>query len=351
MVRVHPEILEAERLPEPLVSKHIWDERYEDINAHERYLARNGTVIRKFFLHLSKAEQRRRFLARLDEPAKNWKFSLDDVTERESWPDYQEAYEATIQGTATKRAPWYVVPADHKWYTRLVVASAIVEALPRPGPRVPRDRQGKTEAARQGPRGAPERGGLSPAGAQALRNAWTARAVASGCSRWGAWPAPGTTSSRVSAIRSRELLRVGPRHQPVVLAPDQQRGRGDAVDALLEPLVGDRPDELAGRSHGPREARPRERRPPPPRRAPRTSPWPPAPSGPVEHVRRHLRGAQQHPVDHRRVVAPEADRIDEDQPLHPRRAGAAATSHATMAPKECPTSTTSRSRSCSSSSS
>jgi PPK2 family polyphosphate:nucleotide phosphotransferase len=129
VTRVHPKLLEAERLPDPLVGKHIWDERYEDINAHERYLARNGTVIRKFFLHLSKAEQRRRFLARLDEPAKNWKFSLGDVTERESWPDYQDAYEAAIQGTATKRAPWYVVPADHKWYTHLIVASVITEAL------------------------------------------------------------------------------------------------------------------------------------------------------------------------------------------------------------------------------
>ena len=129
VTRVHPKLLEAERLPDPLVGKHIWDERYEDINAHERYLARNGTVIRKFFLHLSKAEQRRRFLARLDEPSKNWKFSLDDVKEREFWPDYQAAYEAAIRGTATKRAPWYVVPADHKWYTHLVVASAIVEAL------------------------------------------------------------------------------------------------------------------------------------------------------------------------------------------------------------------------------
>ena len=129
VTRVHPKLLEAERLPDPLVSKHIWDERYEDINAHERYLARNGTVIRKFFLHLSKAEQRRRFLARLDEPSKNWKFSLDDVKEREFWPDYQAAYEAAIRGTATKRAPWYVVPADHKWYTHLIVASAIAEAL------------------------------------------------------------------------------------------------------------------------------------------------------------------------------------------------------------------------------
>jgi PPK2 family polyphosphate:nucleotide phosphotransferase len=129
VTRVHPELLAAERLPEPLVGKHIWDERYEDINAHERYLARNGIVVRKFFLHLSKAEQQQRLLARLDDPAKNWKFSLGDVKERERWPDYQKAYEAAIRGTASKRAPWYVVPADHKWYTHLIVASAIVEAL------------------------------------------------------------------------------------------------------------------------------------------------------------------------------------------------------------------------------
>jgi len=129
VARVHPAILQAERLPDPLVSKHIWDERHEDINAHERYLRRNGTVVRKFFLHLSKEEQQQRLLARLDDPAKNWKFSLGDVKERERWPDYQKAYEAAIRGTATKRAPWYVVPADHKWYTHLIVASAIVEAL------------------------------------------------------------------------------------------------------------------------------------------------------------------------------------------------------------------------------
>src|SRR5882762_2125556 len=129
VTRVHPELLEAERLPDPLVSKHIWDERYEDINAHERYLTRNGTVIRKFFLHLSKEEQRKRFLARLDDPAKNWKFSLGDIQERKFWSDYQDAYEEMVRQTATKHAPWYVVPADHKWYTRLVVAAAIVETL------------------------------------------------------------------------------------------------------------------------------------------------------------------------------------------------------------------------------
>ena len=129
VVRVHPTLLQSERLPEPLVSKDIWDERFEDINAHERYLTRNGTVIRKFFLHVSREEQRKRFLARLDDPKKNWKFSLGDVTERESWPDYQRAYEDVIRNTATKHAPWYVAPADQKWYTHLVVAAAIIDAL------------------------------------------------------------------------------------------------------------------------------------------------------------------------------------------------------------------------------
>jgi polyphosphate kinase 2 (PPK2 family) len=111
------------------VSKRVWDERYEDINAHERYLARNGVVIRKFLLHLSREEQRKRFLARLDDPAKNWKFSLGDLREREFWSAYRDAYEEMVRQTATKHAPWYVVPADHKWYTRLVVAAAIVDAL------------------------------------------------------------------------------------------------------------------------------------------------------------------------------------------------------------------------------
>jgi PPK2 family polyphosphate:nucleotide phosphotransferase len=129
VVRVHRELLAAERLPEPLVGKRVWDERYEDINAHERYLTRNGVVIRKFFLHLSKEEQRKRFLARLDDPAKNWKFSLGDIQERKFWSDYQDAYEEMVRQTATKHAPWYVVPADHKWYTRLVVAAAIVDTL------------------------------------------------------------------------------------------------------------------------------------------------------------------------------------------------------------------------------
>jgi len=129
VVRVHADKLKAERIPPHLMTKHIWEERFEDINAHERYLTRNGLVIRKFFLHLSKAEQKRRFLARLEESAKNWKFSADDMKEREYWREYQEAYEDMIRKTATHDAPWYVVPADNKWFTHLVVAGAIIETL------------------------------------------------------------------------------------------------------------------------------------------------------------------------------------------------------------------------------
>jgi PPK2 family polyphosphate:nucleotide phosphotransferase len=129
VVRVHAKLLIPERLPDELVTKNIWNERYEDINAFEKYLTHNGVLVRKFFLHLSKSEQKERFLARLDDPAKNWKFSMDDIKERGFWKDYQEAYEEMIQETATKDAPWYVVPADNKWYARLVVAGAIIEAL------------------------------------------------------------------------------------------------------------------------------------------------------------------------------------------------------------------------------
>jgi PPK2 family polyphosphate:nucleotide phosphotransferase len=129
VVRVHPHLLKAEKLPDGLVTKHIWEQRYEDINAFERYLTRNGVVIRKFFLNVSKEEQKRRFLERLGDSKKNWKFSMDDIKERAFWDDYQEAYQEMVQNTATKRAPWYVVPADNKWYGRLVVASAIIEAL------------------------------------------------------------------------------------------------------------------------------------------------------------------------------------------------------------------------------
>jgi len=129
VVRVHPEVLKAERIPPTLVTKQIWDERYDDIRRYERYLTRNGLVICKFFLHLSKKEQKKRFLARLDHPDKNWKFSAADVKERGYWDEYQSAYEDLIKQTATPYAPWYVVPADNKWFTRVVVAGAIVDAL------------------------------------------------------------------------------------------------------------------------------------------------------------------------------------------------------------------------------
>ena len=129
VARVHPEIVAAQKLPPERVTKQIWEERYEDIRSFERYLARNGVVVRKFFLHVSKAEQKRRFMARLDEPEKNWKFSASDVMERRRWKEYQRAYEDAIRATATDYAPWYVVPADHKWFTRLVVAAAVVDAL------------------------------------------------------------------------------------------------------------------------------------------------------------------------------------------------------------------------------
>ncbi|MDD5350101.1 MAG: polyphosphate kinase 2 family protein [Chthoniobacteraceae bacterium] len=129
VVRVHPELLAAEKLPPPLLSKRLWKERFEDINAYERYLSRNGVIIRKFFLHLSKEEQRRRFLSRLEEPAKNWKFSMADAAERQHWDEYMDAYEAAIRHTASKEAPWYVIPADNKWFTRLVVAEVIIDTL------------------------------------------------------------------------------------------------------------------------------------------------------------------------------------------------------------------------------
>jgi PPK2 family polyphosphate:nucleotide phosphotransferase len=129
VVRVHPDILKNEKLPEKLLSKNIWEERYEDINAFERYLTRNGIVVLKFFLHLSKKEQKKRFLSRLEDSEKNWKFSMADVKERGYWKQYQGAYEELIQNTATKNAPWYVVPADNKWFTRVVTALAIVTEL------------------------------------------------------------------------------------------------------------------------------------------------------------------------------------------------------------------------------
>ena len=129
VVRVHPQILAKQKLPATLVTDRIWKERYEDIGAFERYLSRNGTVIRKFFLNVSKDEQRQRFLARLDQPEKNWKFAAADVQERQHWDDYMKAYEKMIEATTSDEAPWFVIPADHKWFTRLAVADAIVETL------------------------------------------------------------------------------------------------------------------------------------------------------------------------------------------------------------------------------
>jgi len=129
VVRVHPAILDKQRLPQELVGKKLWDQRLAAIAGFESYLARQGTVVLKFFLNVSKAEQKRRFLERLDEPGKNWKFSESDLAERAYWDDYQAAYQEAIAATATPHAPWFVVPADNKWFTRLVVVAAMIEAL------------------------------------------------------------------------------------------------------------------------------------------------------------------------------------------------------------------------------
>jgi PPK2 family polyphosphate:nucleotide phosphotransferase len=131
VVRVHPEILGRQKLPASLVTRRIWDQRLEDINAFERYLARNGTLILKFFLNVSKEEQRRRLLARLDDPAKQWKFEVADLGERDRWDAYRRAYERVLSTTSTAHAPWFVVPADHKWFTRVVVADAVIDAVSR----------------------------------------------------------------------------------------------------------------------------------------------------------------------------------------------------------------------------
>jgi PPK2 family polyphosphate:nucleotide phosphotransferase len=131
VVRVHPRILGKQKIPQRLVTRDIWRERFEDIANMERYLGRNGTVILKFFLNVSKQEQRERFLDRLEEPGKNWKFSLDDISERALWGKYQAAYQEMIRHTSTKQAPWHVVPADHKWFARVVIGSTIVAALDR----------------------------------------------------------------------------------------------------------------------------------------------------------------------------------------------------------------------------
>jgi len=129
VVRVHPEWLKNSRIPPSLLTKHIWKERFQDIDCFDRYLARNGILVRKFFLNLSKKEQKRRFLTRLEHPEKNWKFSSADVREREYWDDYMKAYEDMIVHTASPEAPWYVIPADNKWFTHLAVAAAIIETL------------------------------------------------------------------------------------------------------------------------------------------------------------------------------------------------------------------------------
>ena len=128
-MRVRPDVLGRQKLPPSLVTRQLWRDRYEDINAFERYLSRNGTIIRKFFLHVSKEEQRRRFLQRLDDPAKHWKFEAADLDERGRWDAYARAYEQALSRTSTRHAPWFIVPADHKWFTRLVIAELVVEAL------------------------------------------------------------------------------------------------------------------------------------------------------------------------------------------------------------------------------
>jgi PPK2 family polyphosphate:nucleotide phosphotransferase len=129
VVRVHPEFLAGQKLPKECFTKDIWKERFQDIRAFERYLHRNGIAVVKFFLHISKEEQQKRFLERLDDPDKNWKFSVNDARERGFWDDYMEAYEETIRETASEKSPWYVVPADNKWFTRVIVAAAVIDAL------------------------------------------------------------------------------------------------------------------------------------------------------------------------------------------------------------------------------
>jgi PPK2 family polyphosphate:nucleotide phosphotransferase len=152
VARVHREVLESQKLPPGFAGKHVWEERYQDIRAFERYLGRQGVVIRKFFLHVSRGEQKRRFLERLDMPEKNWKFSTADVRERGFWKDYMHAYEDAIRATATNEAPWYVVPADNKWFTRVVVAAAIIDALASLDlhyPKVGKDKQKALAAAKR----------------------------------------------------------------------------------------------------------------------------------------------------------------------------------------------------------
>src|SRR5436190_21554249 len=152
VVRVHTGILAAEKLPADLVDEDIWKQRFKDINAFERYLAQNGTAIVKFFLHVSKEQQRRRFLARLDEPQKNWKFTLSDVKEREHWDEYMAAYEEMLRRTSTEHAPWHAIPADHKWFMRMAVADIVVSTLEKLKPEYPtitEEKRRELEAARK----------------------------------------------------------------------------------------------------------------------------------------------------------------------------------------------------------
>jgi PPK2 family polyphosphate:nucleotide phosphotransferase len=151
VVRVHPEFLHKQKLPPELITKKIWNQRFQDIRNFERYLTRNGVVVCKFFLHVSKKEQKRRFLERLEKPEKNWKFSSADMQERGFWDEYQNAYEDMIRNTATKNAPWYVVPADNKWFTRVVVAAAVIDTLASLGleyPKVGKDKLKELAAAK-----------------------------------------------------------------------------------------------------------------------------------------------------------------------------------------------------------
>ena len=152
VVRVHPQILKSQKIPPKLVTKHLWKNRFEDIKGFERHLTREGVVIRKFFLHVSREEQKKRFLSRLEEKAKNWKFSSADLSEREYWDDYADAYEDMIRHTATPDCPWFVVPADHKWFTRLVVAAVVnqtLESLPLQFPKVASDQKAELAKARK----------------------------------------------------------------------------------------------------------------------------------------------------------------------------------------------------------
>jgi len=152
VVRVHPEYLTNEKVPAQLVRKNIWDQRFTDIRNFERYLTNNGIMVVKFFLHVSRSEQKKRFLERIENPAKNWKFALGDVHEREHWDEYMHAYQETIRYTATEYSPWYTVPADNKWFTRIVVAAAVIETLDSLDlhyPKLSRDEQMQLERAKE----------------------------------------------------------------------------------------------------------------------------------------------------------------------------------------------------------